>query len=135
MNLFGALDISASALRAQRIRQTIIANNIANANTTKDPVTDEPYRRKEVIFQTGVPQKGMGGGVHVASIMPDESPFKEIYNPSHPEADERGIVRMPNVNVVIEMVDMISASRSYEANVTAMDATKSMFAQAFRLLA
>jgi flagellar basal-body rod protein FlgC len=134
MNLFSSLDISASALRAQRIRQSIVANNLANANTTRGE-GGEPYRRQEVIFETGVPGKGIMGGVHVAEIRADQSDFVRAYKPGHPDADENGMVRMPNVNAIIEMVDMMTAMRSYEANVTAMDATKAMFSQALRLLA
>jgi flagellar basal-body rod protein FlgC len=134
MSFFASLDISASALRAQRIRQTVVANNLANANTTRGK-GGEPYRRQEVIFQAGVPDKGMARGVHVSAVVPDQSDFIRVYKPGHPDADADGMVKMPNVNPIIEMVDMMTAMRSYEANVTAMDATKSMFTQAYRILA
>ena len=135
MSMFSAFDVSASALRAQRIRQTVIANNLANANTTRDPATGKPFRRKETVFKVGLPEKGMTDGVRVSDVVADQSDFQRIYNPNHPDADENGEVLMPNINVIIEMTDLISATRSYEANVTAMDAKKSMLSQAFRILA
>ncbi|MGE5614476.1 MAG: flagellar basal body rod protein FlgC [Bacillota bacterium] len=146
MGYFGALDISASALTAQRLRMDTISQNIANAGTTR---TDEgtPYRRRLVIFQerksAGVPfseclsavsrERFMGGGVKVAKIVEDESPFKRVYDPGHPDADAEGYVEMPNVDIITEMVNMISASRAYEANVTALNTTKSMALKALEI--
>ncbi len=146
MGLFNSFNISASALSAQRLRMDIIAQNIANVNTTR---TEEgtPYRRKTVVFQekeAEVPfsqylsessrlQHSIGSGVRVTNIVEDPTPFREVYDPSHPDADENGIVQMPNVEVVTEMVNMISATRAYEANVTALNASKSMATKALEI--
>ncbi|MCG0274594.1 MAG: flagellar basal body rod protein FlgC [Thermosediminibacteraceae bacterium] len=138
------MEISASGLTAQRLRMDVISNNIANVNTTR---TEEggPYRRQRVVFQErkrditfrdlleGSYLKQMGAGVRVVAIEEDPSPFKLVYDPSHPDADDNGYVRMPNVNIVTEMVDMISATRSYEANVTAINAAKSMINKALEI--
>ena len=150
MSLFGALDISASGLTAERLRMNVTAENLANAQTTRG-ANGQPYRRKEVILSE-VPQGGgfgatlasaMGGGraqigrpggVEVAGIVEDAANFKTIYDPGHPDADAKGYVKMPNVDTVTEMVDLISASRSYEANVTAMQAAKQMFTKTLDLL-
>jgi len=124
----------------------VISQNIANASTTRT-ATGEPYRRKTVVFQErkgaepfssylseASKQKiGIGSGVRVTGIVADESPLKEIYDPGHPDADENGIVKMPNVDTVIEMVNMISATRAYEANVTAMNSTKAMALKALEI--
>ena len=146
MGLFDSFNISASALTAQRLRMDVISQNIANVNTTR---TEEgtPYRRKTVVFQekeSDVPFSQVlseesgerllaGGGVRVTGIVEDPTPFKEVYDPGHPDADENGIVQMPNVEVVTEMVNMISASRAYEANVTALNASKSMAVKALEI--
>lgn len=146
MGLFNSFNISASALTAQRLRMDIISQNIANVNTTRTE-DGTPYRRKTVVFQekeADVPfsqylseqSRGLiqaGGGVRVTGIVEDPTPFKEVYDPSHPDADENGIVRMPNVEVVTEMVNMISATRAYEANVTALNASKSMALKALEI--
>jgi len=131
-----ALDISATGLSAQRLRMDVIADNIANVNTTRTP-GGGPYRRKVVVFRENQTTdfasildsqraRFNGTGVTVDSIQQDQSPFKRIYQPGHPDANAQGYVLMPNVNIVTEMVDMISATRSYEANVTAVNATKDM---------
>ena len=138
MGTFNAFNISSSALTAQRLRMDIISQNIANVNTTRT-ADGSPYRRKTVVFEErgGTPFSQYlssaskdkylaGGGVRVSEIVEDQSPFKEVYDPGNPDADENGIVRMPNVDIVTEMVNMISATRAYEANVTAMNSTKSM---------
>jgi len=144
MGIFSSMEISASGLTAQRLRMDVISNNIANVNTTR---TEEggPYRRQRVVFQErkrditfrdlleGSYLKQMGAGVRVVAIEEDPSPFKLVYDPSHPDADDNGYVRMPNVNIVTEMVDMISATRSYEANVTAINAAKSMINKALEI--
>lgn len=145
MGYFSSFDISASALTAQRLRMDIISQNIANVNTTRTADGD-PYRRKTVVFQEreSVPfsqylseaskEKYLaGGGVRVTEVVEDQSPFKEVYDPGHPDADENGMVRLPNVEVVTEMVNMISASRAYEANITAMNASKSMAMKALEI--
>jgi flagellar basal-body rod protein FlgC len=133
------MDISASGLTAQRLRMDVIANNIANAQTTRTP-EGGPYRREMVVLQPltnnvsfgDVLQTAMGGtaeppgaGVEVAGIVQDPSPFKLVYDPSNPDA-VNGYVQMPNVDIATEMVDLVAASRAYEANVTAFDAAKQM---------
>lgn len=165
IDLFSGLSISASALRAQRVRQNVISSNLANAETTR---TKEggPYKRQFVILRENktepeqrfvfgsermqgftthdnhmpIPAPGMpidkdhvGSGVEVASIEQDQTPAKLVYDPSHPDANAQGYVAMPNVNVVQEMTDMITATRSYEASVTAMNSTKSMLMKALEI--
>ena len=147
MSLFGGLEISASALTAQRLRMDVTAENLANAQTTKG-ADGQPYRRKEVVLQQ-IPQGGFGaqltaamgvggsaraGGVEVAGIVQDQTAGKMIYDPGNPDANAQGYVSMPNVNPVTEMVDLITASRSYEANVTAMQTSKQMFTKTLDLL-
>ncbi|HNW33522.1 MAG TPA: flagellar basal body rod protein FlgC [Candidatus Ozemobacteraceae bacterium] len=136
MGLFRAIDTSASGLTAERLRMDVISNNIANVNTTR---TEDggPFRRQLCIFQARRPghrwpfsdrtERGkseIGSGVRVASIMSDQAPFKLLYDPNHPDADKDGYVRLPNINIVHEMVDMITCTRAYEANVTSINATK-----------
>ena len=147
MSLFGGLEISASGLTAERLRMDVSAENLANAQTTRG--TDgQPYRRKEVILQEapgsfgaslsaamGSGRGANGGGVHVAGVVEDTAtPLKRVYDPGHPDADAQGYVSMPNVDTVTEMVDLISAQRAYEANVTAMQAAKQMFSRTLELL-
>jgi len=147
MSLFGGLEISASGLTAERLRMDVSAENLANAQTTRG--TDgQPYRRKEVVLQEAAgsfgaslsaamgPNKGtQGGGVQVAGVVQDTAtPLKRVYDPGHPDADAQGYVSMPNVDTVTEMVDLISAQRAYEANVTAMQAAKQMFSKTLELL-
>ena len=146
MGLFGSLDISASALSAERLRMDVTAENLANAQSTRT-AAGGPYRRKEVVTEaTGdsgfagalasARQSGGGpqGGVRVSGIVEDQTPNRLVYDPSHPDANAQGYVSMPNVNPVTEMVDLISASRSYEANVTAMQTSKQMFTKTLDLL-
>ncbi|MHB9093029.1 MAG: flagellar basal body rod protein FlgC [Eubacteriales bacterium] len=136
MSLFKAIDISASGLTAQRLRMDTISENIANVNTTRT-AAGGPYRRKVVVFESrelenrfsGLLNKALeaqkiGEGVRVVKIAEDNTPFKMVYDPNHPDANAQGYVRMPNVNIVTEMVDMISATRAYEANVTAVKSSK-----------
>ena len=141
MGLFQAFDIAASGMTAQRFRMDIIAENIANVSTTRTE-NGGPYRRKIVTFtekqlNAGIPsfrnvlKESMkpyyGNGVKVSKVSEDtETDFIMEYDPSHPDADENGYVRLPNVNTVTEMTNLISASRSYEANVTAFGAIKAM---------
>jgi len=131
------LDISGTALAAQRVRMNTIANNIANVNTTRnDKGFLDVYRRKEVVLKTGNPQ-GTGSqryGVEVKEVIPDQSAFRRMYQPGHPDADEFGYVMMPNVHTPLEMVDMIEASRAYEANLTAIQVTKTMSNKSLELL-
>jgi flagellar basal-body rod protein FlgC len=140
MNLFRNFDICATALTAERLRMDIITNNIANANTTR---TREggPYQRQTPVFaQTLETVSGADGapvtkvaGVKVVGIESDKRPPRMVYDPSHPDADVQGYVAYPDINVVTEMVDLISASRSYEANVTAFNAAKDMFRAALEM--
>lgn len=143
MALFNSMNTSASGMTAQRVRTDIIAQNIANVNTTRDE-NGNVYRRKNVIFEerdvTGFSKillrtaGTVGDGVKVTKIYEDtESPTRLVYDPSHPDADEDGYVEYPNVNTVQEMTDMIDATRSYEANVTAFNATKNMALKALDL--
>ncbi|MDG0793539.1 flagellar basal body rod protein FlgC [Cohnella ginsengisoli] len=144
--ILGSFDISASALTAQRLRMDVISSNIANAETTRASYVDGkfvPYRRKMVevapvdtTFQNLLNDKmdATGAqGVKVTAIKDDQTPFKQVYNPTHPDADANGMVSMPNVDVLKEMVDMISATRSYEASVTALNASKSMFSKTLEI--
>ena len=147
--MFDALNVSATGLTAERLRMDVTAENLANAQTTRG-ADGQPYRRKEVVLSE-VQQGGFGaqlakavgagsasgsqpGGVEVAGITQDQTPGKLVYDPGHPDADAKGYVRMPNVDTVAEMVDLISASRAYEANVTAMNAAKQMFSKTLDLL-
>ena len=129
-----ALDISTSALVAQRARLDVIAGNIANAEVTRQADgTPTPYRRRCVTFTTG---DGRGGpGVQVDRIYEDPSPFREKYDPGHPDADVRGYVQLPNVSITMEYVDAMAASRAYEANAAMLTVTRNMVQQALRLLA
>jgi flagellar basal-body rod protein FlgC len=151
MSLFGAFDISASGLSAERMRMDVTAENLANAQTTRGP-NGGPYRRKEVVLQTvssdgfqtalasavgnvpGTRRSQESGGVQVSGIAEDRGAPRMVYDPGHPDANGEGYVAMPNVNPVTEMVDLISASRAYEANVTAMQTAKTMFSKTFELL-
>lgn len=138
MAFLDSMNISASALTATRLRMDVIAENIAGSNTTRTE-SGEPYRRKYVVLQEKTSAysssfssylnrsgQAAGGGVRVAMIGEDQSDFTYDYNPTHPDADEDGYVRMPNVEVVQEMVDMMSAYRAYEANITAINTFKDM---------
>jgi flagellar basal-body rod protein FlgC len=142
MSIFAPFAISASALTAERLRMDVIANNIANANTTR---TQEggPYQRLQVFFAHRVDssqefapmlstmtKEGVPLGVRVTNIQKDSAPPRMVFDPTHPDANAEGYVAYPNVNVVNEMVDLISAGRAYEANVTAMNASKSMILKA-----
>jgi len=147
MSMFGGLEISASGLTAQRLRMDVTAENLANAQTTKG-ADGQPYRRKEVVLQEisqggfgaqltaamGTGAKSRPGGVEVAEIASDQTAGKMVYDPSHPDANAQGYVQMPNVDTVTEMVDLIDSSRAYEANVTAMQASKQMFTKTLDLL-
>jgi flagellar basal-body rod protein FlgC len=137
------MDTSASGLTAQRLRLDVISQNIANANTTRTP-EGGPYRRKAVLFESVQNKESFNSilnkytasennGVRVSKIVEDNKPFPIIYDPTHPDADEKGYVQMPNVNMVEEMVNMISASRSYEANVTTFNAMKAMVSKALEI--
>jgi flagellar basal-body rod protein FlgC len=147
MSLFDALNISASGLTAQRLRMDVTSANLANAQTTRTP-EGGPYKREDVVLQeqagngttfAGSLAGAIGGstepaGVEVAAIIDDTTPLRKVYEPGNPEADAKGYVTMPNVNPVTEMTDLIDASRSYQANVTAMETTKSVFQKTIELL-
>lgn len=133
--MLSALDISASGLYAQRTRMNTIAGNIANIDTLEDEKGKySPYQRKVVIFAPGANADG-GPGVRVSRIENDKSPFKELHIPGHEYADEKGNVKFPNIDYITEMVNMIESTRAYEANVTAMDAAKSIFGQDLQIIA
>lgn len=146
MRLSTGFDISASALTAERLRMDVVSSNISNANTTRGKMVDGkwvPYTRKMVVMEPNSTSfssylqtemnKGAGEGVKATRIIEDTAPYKIVYNPTHPDADENGNVLMPNVDVLKEMVDMIAATRSYEANVTALNASKAMVTKALEI--
>jgi flagellar basal-body rod protein FlgC len=165
IDMFSGLSISASGLRAQRMRQNVISSNLANAETTRTK-DGGPYKRQFVVLRENpldpekrfifgpekmkgftthsdhipIPEPGLplakdhvGSGVEVASVEQDQTPAKLVYDPTHPDANAQGYVAMPNVNVVQEMTDMITATRSYEASVTAMNSTKAMLMKALEI--
>lgn len=147
MSMFTSFDINASGLTAQRYRMDVIAENVANANTTRTS-DGTPYRRKVVTFEqkgdqtdfskvlgTAMSHGYSGQGVKVSRVFEDfETEMNMVYDPAHPDADENGYVTYPNVNIVTEMTDLIDASRAYEANATAFSASKSIAQQGLSLL-
>ncbi len=144
MGIFNIMNTSASGLTAERLRMDVIADNIANAQTTRG-ANGEAYRRKMVVFKENkkefiVPmnmskneKKALEGGVRVVEIAEDQSPLNIVYDPNHPDANEKGYVTMPNVNTVTEMVDMITATRAYEANSTIITNAKAMANSALQI--
>ena len=136
MTLANVLDISATAMTANRFWLERISNNLANANTTQGP-DGGPYRREVPVFSEILAQEMGGGlqpaGVQASGVVKDNSPFPRVYNPGHPHADAQGFVTMPNVNVINEMVDMIAASRTFEANITVSSAAKNMMSKAIEI--
>lgn len=142
MGLFDTFGISASGMTSERLRLDLISNNIANMNTASRPndPNSQVYRRKVPLFAEQLRQtfqanglEPKGAGVRVKAIVEDSAPPRIVNDPSHPLADEQGNVAYPNINVVNEMVDMITASRTYEANVTALNAAKSMALKALEI--
>ena len=134
--MYGAFDISTSALVAQRTRLDVIAANIANQRTILNEKGEyEPYRRRFVVFGEGDPARGQREGLHVASIEIDDSPLNQSYEPGSPFADADGYVSYPNVNSVFETMNAMDAARAYEANITAIEATKSMLSVALQIIA
>ena len=135
MSAFSGMNISASGMTAQRLRMDIISQNIANVSTTRDE-NGNPYRRKAVVFseKDATPFQEIfmrtagviGSGVKVSRIIEDNKAMRKVFDPTHPDSDKDGYVTYPNVNIVQEMTDLIDASRSYEANVTAFNSTKNM---------
>jgi flagellar basal-body rod protein FlgC len=141
MDIFNTMDVSASALKAQRIRLDTISSNLANVETTSTP-EGGPYRKKSVHFQSQPLsfQEQLDGklrntiqGVEVTAILEDQDEPLRVYNPSHPDAGKDGYVAMPNVNVLKEMVDMTSATRAYEANTTVIKSAKRMALKALEI--
>lgn len=150
MKLFQSMDISASALTTQRLRLDVISSNIANAETTRGRYVDgkwQPYTRKMVVVEPNTGgnsfkqalshaqknEENSAYGVRVSKITEDKSPYKKVYQPSHPDADAEGFVYLPNVDILKEMVDLTAATRAYEANVTAMNSTKSIMTKALEI--
>ncbi len=134
MNILGASSITGSALDAEKIRVDITSQNIANANTTKG-IDGKPYQRKIVAFESMLDAANANGlqGVRVSEISADKSQGEVINNPQHPHADENGNVQMPNVNVAFEMVDMMTATRSYEANLAVVRNARQLANQALSI--
>ncbi len=145
MSMFNSINISTSALNAEKTRIDIISKNMANVNTTRG-TGGMPYRRQMVVFQENNQnsfEKSLSkyknnidsnsNGVKISKIVEDDSPFKLVYEPGHPDADENGYLKMPNVDIIKEMVDLISAQRSYDANITAINSSKSMLMKALEI--
>lgn len=141
MSIFNSMQISASGLTLERLKMDTISTNIANVNTTR---TDEggPYRRKEVIFEESLVNERnrltgrferRSSGVKVTELVEDDENFKSIYDPSHPDADEDGYVLTPNINMVDEMIELLNTQRTYEANVTALNTSKSILKKALEI--
>lgn len=149
MSIFNGMHISASGLTAQRLRMDVAASNLANTDSTRGTYVNGewvPYRRKMVTLKAKENQfkhvlqqeihknnERIGNGVRVASIVEDQTPFKVLFNPEHPDADEDGYVHLPNVDPLKEMVDLMGSTRSYEANVTALNASKGMLMKALEI--
>lgn len=144
MGIFDSFSISASGMTAEKLRLDLTANNIANMNTAGRPndPANPPYRRKIPVFAQMLEQAGnsgvlrysyKGAGVHVTKVLEDQSQPRMVYDPTHPNADEKGYVAYPNINMVNEMVNMMSATRAYEANVTALNAAKDIALKALQI--
>ncbi|HLH08050.1 MAG TPA: flagellar basal body rod protein FlgC [Terriglobales bacterium] len=145
MNLFGMLDVSASAMTAERQRAEVVASNMANAETTRTP-EGGPYQRKLVVFRSGRTSRfprllnalyhpnSQKAGVKVSSVVPDPAPPQMRYDPSHPDANPQGYVAYPNVEPVREMVDLLGAVRAYEINSSAVQAVKQMIQQSLEIV-
>jgi flagellar basal-body rod protein FlgC len=145
MGMFDAINVSASGMTAERLRMDVTAENLANAETTRTP-EGGPYQRKAVILQQAsgpgfagelagaLGQGGASAGVEVAGVVAEANSVRQVYDPGHPDANAQGYVAMPNINPVTEMVDLIDASRAYQANVTAMQTTKTAFTKTIELL-
>ncbi len=133
-NLFSSMRISADALRAQGTRLRVISENLANAESTGQTPEDLPYRRRVVTFQNVLDRSLGGETVRIGSIKEDPSNFSRRYEPGHPSADEEGYVLFPNVNGLVEMMDMRQAQRSYEANLNVIESARSMISRTLELL-
>lgn len=132
MSLFNIFNVAGSAMSAQGQRLNTVASNLANADSATS-ATGQAYRAKQVVFEAVQTANPAAAGVKVRQVVEDQSPPKMVYDPKHPQADEKGYVAMPNVNVVEEMVNMISASRSYQTNVETMNAAKNMLLKTLAL--
>lgn len=132
MSLFNVFNIASSSMAAQSQRLNVVASNLANADSVTSS-TGEPYRSRQVVFSTLQTGDKEAGGVKVAGIVHDASPMKQAYEPNHPMANAEGYVTMPNVNVVDEMVNMMSASRSYQNSVDMMNTTKTLLQKALTI--
>jgi flagellar basal-body rod protein FlgC len=137
MNLISGIDVTASALNAQKTRLDVVAQNIANAQTTRGP-NGGAYQRQIVSFESELMRRSSGGGatlqsVRVAGISADRTPGQQVYNPQHPDAGPDGLVTMPNVNLSYEMVDLITASRAYEANLSVVKNAREMAMKALQI--
>ena len=135
--VFRSMRIATSSLNAERSRIDTITKNIANARTTRVPETGLPYQREELSFAP-IMERVVGGpdqfaGVRVDDVIKDDAPFEEVYDPSHPDADDRGVVLYPNVNTMKEMADLVTAVRSYEANLSVQETFEQMADRALRL--
>ncbi len=144
MSLFKSMDISASGLAAQRVRMNILSSNLANAQTTRGGPDGGAYRRKDVVFSANPVGNDFASmldpafgtklnAVKVNDIHVDDKPFRRVFDPSHPDAKKDGYVEMPNVEVMTEMVNMIAATRAYEANTTAINNAKQMATKALEI--
>lgn len=160
MNLFGVMDVSGSALQAERLRAQVVAANMANANTTRTP-QGGPYKRQQVVFESEASDQGVFanhflsqgagfngsglesngpegqgeiGGVKIAAVVSDNSPGLRRYDPGHPDADKNGYVTFPDINPLTEMVDLMSATRAYDLNSSAVEATKGMITASLDIL-
>jgi len=132
MSLFNVFDIASSAMAAQSQRLNVVASNLSNADSATSS-NGQPYRARQVVFATADVSAQGASGVKVAGVTEDQSPMKKIYEPKHPLADKEGYVTMPNVNVVEEMVNMISASRSYQNSVDMMNTAKTLLLKTLTL--
>lgn len=132
MNIF---DIAYSGLSAERLRMDVISHNLANVNTTRDKYGRiNPYRRQEVVFEEVLSNMGVLGGVKISKIVDDKSGFRSVYNPQHPDSNEKGYVLLPNVNPIVEMGNFINSSRTYQFHLTVIENAKSMYINTLRLL-
>jgi len=136
MSLFNVFNIAGSGVQAQSQRLNVVASNLANAESVAGP-DGQPYKARHVVFQAQAVGSDAGDnqtpGVRVSQIIEDDSPLRKVYDPKHPLADEQGYVSMPNVNAVDEMVNMISASRSYQSNIEVMNTAKSLLQKTLQL--
>lgn len=143
MKVFSSMAISASALSAEKMRIDVVSQNVANMNTTRTP-EGGPYQRRRVVFSellgdassrrfVRLPNRGPSHGVRVSQVVQDETPPRMVHDPGHPDADENGFVAMPDINIVNEMVDLITASRAYETNVQVLNVSKSLAMKALEI--